>query len=46
VTGGFMGASLRIGDGTPGTIALVLGMIGLLSVVGRRLTAVLSARRG
>jgi glutathione S-transferase len=44
VTGGFLGPSLRIGNGIPGAIAFYAGMAGLLVVVGRRITAVLSAR--
>jgi glutathione S-transferase len=43
-TGGFLGASLRIGNGTPGTIASYAGMAGLLVVVGRRINAVVSAQ--
>jgi glutathione S-transferase len=44
VTGGWLGASLRIGNGVPGTIASYLGMAGLVVVIGRRIGAVLSAR--
>jgi glutathione S-transferase len=44
VTGGFLGPSLRIGNGVPGAIALCAGMVGLLAVVGRRISAVLSTR--
>jgi glutathione S-transferase len=44
VTGGFLGPSLRIGNGIPGAIAFYAGMAGLLVVLGRRITAVLSAR--
>jgi glutathione S-transferase len=44
VTGGFMGPSLRIGNGLPGAIAFYAGMAGLLVVLGRRITAVMSAR--
>lgn len=43
-TGGWLGAGLQIGDGTPGTIASYLGMAGLVVVIGRRVGAVLSAR--
>jgi glutathione S-transferase len=43
VTGGFLGPSLRIGNGTPGTIASYAGMAGLLIVVVRRIGAVMSA---
>lgn len=44
VTGGFLGPSLRIGDGLPGGIASYLGMAGLVVVIGRRITAVMSSR--
>ena len=44
VTGGFLGPSLRIGNGIPGAIAFYAGMAGLLVVLGRRITAVMSAR--
>ena len=44
ITGGFLGPSVRIGDGTPGTVASYVGTAGVLGVVGRRIGAVLSAR--
>lgn len=43
MTGGFLGASLRIGNGTPGTIASYAGILGLLFVIARRITAVMSS---
>jgi glutathione S-transferase len=44
VTSGFLGPSVRIGDGTPGTIASYVGMVGLMVVVWRRISAVMSVR--
>lgn len=42
-SGGFLGPSLRIGDGTAGTIASYAGMAGLVVVIARRIGAVMSS---
>jgi glutathione S-transferase len=44
VTSGFLGPSLRIGDGMPGTIASYVGLAGLMVVVARRINAIMSVR--
>lgn len=44
VTSGFLGPSLRIGDGMPGTIASYVGLAGLIVVVGRRINAIMAVR--